>query len=120
MCVVLVYGVPTWTRKKIKKILVESLVEVVLGVEALDLRSGGHAIPCHLVLNSLFQPQASNITVVVIGLFDHHTRTDKVRELLAQRLTNKVRDIFPKSNLIQCQVHPFDPKWGFAHSLRAG
>lgn len=113
MCVVIVYGIPDKTGSKIKKALLNQLVESVYEITELGLK--GKTIPCYFPQDSISRDVHGEITILVVGLFDHLTRTIEVRGRLAINLVSKVRELFPLSKLIQCQINSFDPKSGFAY-----
>ena len=117
MCVIIVYGIPDEAGSEIKKAFWNKLVEVIHKVPELGLKK--EIIPCYFPPDSIPRGIGSEITILVVGLFDHPiTRTVEVREKLAVSLEAKARELFPSSRLIQCQINSFDPRSGFAYSSK--
>ncbi|MEI7619961.1 MAG: hypothetical protein WCJ57_00110 [Candidatus Falkowbacteria bacterium] len=117
MCVIIVYGIPDKTSNKTIKVLLNKLIESIHGISELGLKE--KLIPCHFPQDLIPRDASSEITILVVGLFDHPmTRTVEVRERLAISLESKVRELFPLSKLIQCQINYFDPRSGFAYSSK--
>jgi hypothetical protein len=53
------------------------------------------------------------LIIFVDGLFDKPERTEKVRNRLADAITQTAHEFFPQTGLIECFIRPFNEKQGF-------
>jgi phenylpyruvate tautomerase PptA (4-oxalocrotonate tautomerase family) len=112
MPIVKVYGVPPTTPQETLKDLAEKLVEAVVSIPELNLKSNEVSVffPSDLMEWGL----GEEIIAFVDGIFITPERTDAVRKTLAQRIGFALWRAFPRrETLFECFVRPFEPSCGF-------
>lgn len=110
MPVLIVLGVP----KKLQSLkFINALEQRVYGIEELDLKNDDD-------VSIIFLGEASNDVIIFVeGLFNKPERTEEVRNRLADRIAQCAKSYVKEAHRIECFIHPFDPKLGFASICKA-
>lgn len=114
MPIVNVTGIPNDTRWETLVKIKEEIKHTVASIPELGLEKKHVTVlfPPDLLQENL----GKEIIIMVVGLFDKPTRTDKVRKRLADNLMRIVKLKYFNNSLVECLVYPFDPEQGFATS----
>ncbi|MFA6417226.1 MAG: hypothetical protein WCW61_03485 [Patescibacteria group bacterium] len=67
--------------------------------------------------HDLSMKSGKEIIIFVDGLVDKPERTEEVRKKMAEVIAETTSAAFPKANLVECFIRPFNPEQGF-HSWR--
>ena len=110
MPVIKVWCLPKLSEKKLQTIF-KSIVSVVEGIEELGLK-GEQSMKILFPTDAMKYGLGTKIIIEVTGLFKKPKRTKKVLARLAKGLGTALHRVFPKA-LVECSVHPFNPKQGF-------
>lgn len=110
MPVIKVWCLPKMTERRLRK-LHKEIVTAVVGVEELGLKNETE-MTCLFPSDMMSYGLGEEVIVEVTGLFEKPERTEEVRNRLAIALGTTVKMVLPKA-LVECFVHPFNPKQGF-------
>ncbi len=116
MPILVVYGIPVDTAQKELESFCQNLISAVYMMPELELKPSDVSVffPQDLMHSGL----GEEIIIFVEGLFEKPERTEDVRQKLAQDLVTVACKYFPRSNLIECLIRPFDPKKGFSYHFQ--
>lgn len=105
MPILIVLGVP---KKQQSLKFINALGQRVCGVKELDLKNDDD-------VSIIFLGEASNDVIIFVeGLFDTPERTEEVRNRLADRIAQCAKSYVQEAHRVECFIHPFDPRLGFA------
>lgn len=110
MPVLIVLGVP---KKQQSLKFINALEQRVYGIKELDLKKDDD-----VSIVFLGEP-SDDIIIFVEGLFDKPERTEEVRNRLADRIAQCAKSYVKESHRVECFIHPFDPRLGFASICKA-
>ena len=68
-------------------------------------------------ITPLFIPSEGSVGEIIIfveGLFEKPERTEEIRNKFAERLAECAKTYCEHPRLVECLIHPFDPRFGFA------
>lgn len=111
MPVIKVWCLPDIDEPKLNA-LHKSIVRAVVSVEELGIKDEND-MTCLFPPDMMKYGLGAEIVVEVTGLFAKPERTDEVRQQLAERLGQAVKELFPDTQLVECFVYPFSPAQGF-------
>lgn len=99
----------------------QRIVQAVIAVTELEITSEKD-VTCRFPLEMVTDCNIFEVTIEVTGLFTKPERTDAVRGGLATALGEVIERSwgefgFPKPDLIECFIHPFDRRQGFWSSV---
>ncbi len=109
MPIIQLYG--AWTKKLMTSSLPlqDEVKRAVTGIEELELTEA--QISCQFITPYIHNER--EVIVFVVGLFDRPTRTEAVRQRLAEAVRDTVAKRFPEC-FVEVFVNPFPPSNGFA------
>ncbi len=111
MPVVKVWCLPEVDEPKLNA-LHKSIVRAVASVKELGVKDE-NGMTCLFPPDMMKYGLGAEIIIEVTGLFARPERTDEVRQRLAERLGQSVKELFPDTQLVECFVYPFNPSQGF-------
>ena len=114
MPVLIVYGIPEDAKEIELQRFWEALRDSVVAVKELDITKD--QVSVFFPSDRLKEGLGEEIIVFVEGLFDWPERTKEVRKRLAEIVAETAKKFFPKTNMVECFVRPFDPGLGFANA----
>lgn len=121
-------AIPQFSREDLLR-LKQNLKSVVASNQALNITSDHVTVFIDVDATNglpgvdfLEEIKQDDVVIDVMGLFDKPERTPEIRAGLARSIVEEVRHFieevgeFAVHGIIECLIHPFDPKNGYASS----
>ena len=112
MPIIIVYGISLKAKLPDLEKFCDTLIQRTASVKELKLTKND--VSCFFPSDLMSTGLGKEIIIFVEGLFETPERTEEVRALLADKLAECGKKFFPKADLVECFVKPFNPKLGFA------
>ena len=113
MPIIIVYGIPSSKKESYDlEHFCNALIQRTCSIKELNLTK--EQVSCFFPADLMNNGLGEEIIMFVEGLFEKPERTEEVRKVLSDKLAECGRKFFPDADLIECLIHPFNPKSGFA------